>query len=97
MKLTNKMVHDIRKILVHYGPDAEKEKAMEELLELKNEVFSDLYGGYAHTDDIKEEIADVYIVLEHLKNIYHFTDQEVMEVMRAKVDRQLRRIENENC
>lgn len=95
MKLTNKMVHDIKKILVHYGPDAEKGKAIEELLELKNEIFADLYGSHAELCDIKEEIADVYVVLEHLKNIYHITDQEVMDAMRYKINRQLGRMENE--
>ena len=95
MRLTNKLVHDIKKILLHYGPESQKEKAMEELIELKNELFSDVYGSHSELSDIKQEVADVYVMLEQIKMIYRFTDTEVVEIMRSKVDRQLRRMEKQ--
>lgn len=94
MRLQNKLLHDIRKILLHYGSAHQKNKAREELLELECAIFQEMNmdGTREH---VKEEIADVYVMLEQLKCIYHFTDMEIAEVMKFKVNRQLERIENE--
>lgn len=94
MKLTNKLIHDITKILLHYGTKHQKGKAREELCELENAIFEESLLNCSH-DHVKEEIADVYVMLEQLKKIYHFTDMEIKEVMEFKVKRQLERMEKE--
>ena len=91
MKLTNKLVHDITRILLHYGATHQKNKAREELCELDEAIFEEVSLNGSH-DHVKEEIADVYVMLEQLKKIYHFTDMEIMEIMEYKVKRQLERM-----
>lgn len=92
--MTNKLVHNIKRILANYGDRNQKKKALEELGELSLAIMDEMYceGSREH---IKEEIADVYVMLEQLKMIYHITDMEVLEVMEYKVNRQLGRIRNE--
>ena len=94
MRMTNKLVHNIKRILANYGDRNQKKKDLEELGELSLAIMDEMYceGSREH---IKEEIADVYVMLEQLKMIYHITDMEVLEVMEYKVNRQLGRIRNE--
>lgn len=89
MRIKNKTYHDITKILLNYGDVNQKNKTIEELQELIEAIHE---GEREH---IKEEIADVYVMLEQLKKIYRMTDAEVIEVMEYKVNRQLWRIRNE--
>lgn len=89
MRIKNKTYHDITKILLNYGDVNQKYKTIEELQELIEAIHE---GEREH---IKEEIADVYVMLEQLKKIYRMTDAEVIEVMEYKVNRQLGRIRNE--
>lgn len=53
----------------HFGVEHQKEKAVEELLELGTEIMHDL-DGRAGTDAIHEELADVIIMCEQLRIIY---------------------------
>lgn len=45
--------------------------------------------------DIAEEIADVQVMLNQFKAFYGIKDEDVEEVMKYKIDRQLERIKNE--
>ena len=94
MRLTNKLIHDITKILIHYGDDHQKDKTREELCELECAIFQEkeMDGSKEH---VLEEIADVYVMLEQLKKIYHFTDMQVIEIKEQKVKRQHGRMEKE--
>ena len=84
MKLTNKLNHDITRLLLHYGPESQKQKSIEELNELIEAIEND--------SNVCEEIADVYVMLEQLKRIYKINDMEVVEIMKTKVKRQHKRI-----
>lgn len=53
----------------HFGVDHQKEKAVEELLELGTEIMHDL-DGRARMDAIREELADVIIMAEQIRIIY---------------------------
>jgi NTP pyrophosphatase (non-canonical NTP hydrolase) len=67
------MTDEQRKICLraidHFGVDHQKEKAVEELLELGTEIMHDL-DGRARMDAIREELADVIIMAEQLRIIY---------------------------
>lgn len=45
---------------------------------------------------IAEEIADVMVMLKQFQYYYGIEDKEIEEVMKYKIERQLKRIENEN-
>ena len=70
-------------IINHYGFEAQQAKLKEEMTEL----------AYAHNEEnFIEEIADVLNVLQ---GIIYFRgwEQQVLQIQEAKLDRQLRRIE----
>lgn len=70
-------------IINHYGFEAQKAKLKEEMTEL----------AYAHNEEnFIEEIADVLNVLQ---GIIYFRgwEQQVLQIQEAKLDRQLKRIE----
>ena len=46
--------------------------------------------------DMKEEITDVTICLDQLKYALHFVEDDLMQIYDKKVQRQLKRIEDEN-
>ena len=45
---------------------------------------------------IAEEIADVLVMLKQFQYYYDIEDKEIEEVMKYKIERQLKRIEDEN-
>lgn len=47
------------------------------------------------TKHITEEIADIIVMLKQIQYYYGITDDEIRNVMQEKIDRQLRRIEEE--
>ena len=78
----------IEKIADHYGYEKQKNKTIEELIELADAIIHD------QEDNIIEEIADVLIMLNqliYLKQIKEKVDQTVKE----KIERQIKRIEKE--
>ena len=46
-------------------------------------------------EHIYEEYADVQVMLQQIKALYHLDDSIINEIMELKVDRQLRRIADE--
>ena len=47
-------------------------------------------------EHIEEEIADVMVMLEQFKAYYELDDEKIKEIMGYKIDRQLKRIEDNN-
>lgn len=64
---------------------------IEELSELQKELTKDL-RGYEKREEIKEEIIDVYMCLQFLKEIYNFSDEELEKEYEKKLNRNLNRI-----
>ena len=46
--------------------------------------------------DIKEEIADVMVMLKQIQYYYKINDTEIVDIMKLKIDRQLGRIKTES-
>lgn len=89
----------IRALAMHYSKKNQWNKAKEEL----DECLEELYGagnpfGYEEivymTDNTWSEIADVIIMLAQLA-MQHGKEDEVWQQMEYKVDRQLKRVEEE--
>lgn len=85
----------ISQILKNYGDKAEKGKAIEEMSELSDEILKDLLGELDR-DHLIEELADVIVTLEHIVNIYNISEEEILEKIDFKLDRQFNRMEEEN-
>ena len=76
-------------IRLKYGRKVTLEKCKEELQELI-EAFEK-----RDMENIHEEVADVYIILSHIKAYYNITDEEIKERQQYKVKRKLKRMKQE--
>lgn len=85
---------EIEKLLKNQSIDVNKTIVIEELSELQKEICKDL-RGYNRKIEIKEEMADVYICLQLLKEIYNFSDNELEKMYERKMKRNIERIEEE--
>lgn len=76
------------KIINHYGVNAQLKKLNEEVYEFEEAVLEK-----HDKEHITEEIADILVILQQFKEKYNIDLTEINKVMRYKVDRQIRRIE----
>lgn len=82
---------NINLILNSQSVDVNKTIVIEELSELQKELCKDL-RGYERRVEIKEEICDVYICLQLLKEIYNFFDEDLDKMYERKMRRNIQRI-----
>ena len=103
------MDKDLLKIIQNYGTRNQLKKLSEELYEFQESVFEYIAQKEAcenigcsriHVDKciehMTEEMADCFVLLMQFKEYYHIDGNEIMKIMREKIDRQLGRIENES-
>ena len=67
--------------------------AIEEFSECTKEITK-FIRGKGDRDHLIEEMADVYICLKHLQDIYRINDEEIDDMMEKKLDRQRERNKN---
>ena len=100
------MKNDLLKIIMHYGVNAQQRQLAEEAFELQEAITThELKNSVSYEiplteivetkEHIAEEIADVMVLLNQFKEHYDITNEFILILMRAKVDRQLERIKNE--
>ena len=86
-----------------YGFDTQSRQCIEEMAELTvalnkyHRITNDMNYVYEHTkciDSIKEEIADVYIMLEQMKYLLNIYEDDIETIINRKILRQLERINN---
>ena len=82
-------------ILNYYGINAQIPVWIEEMSELTKVLCKWLRNGKIPADDLKGEIADVVVCLDQLKYAIDYMEDELMEQYKAKVDRQIQRIDEE--
>ena len=74
-------------IIEHFGRLHQVVKLGEEVGEL-NKAILNFENGYTRTNnEITEEIADVYLLLEQIKLMYGLDKNEIRTVMQMKTDR----------
>lgn len=83
-------------ILNYYGINAQIPVWVEEMSELTKVLCKWIRNGKIPIDDLKEEIVDVVVCLDQLKYAIDYMEDELMEQYKAKVDRQIKRIEEGN-
>lgn len=69
-----------------FGFDNQKNVAIEEMSELIKEICKDK-RGLTDREHLLEELVDVEIMIEQLKKIYMFSDDEVREMTSQKIKR----------
>ena len=94
------MKEDCLKIIEHYGVNHQQRKLAEEVFELQEAIFANWYDTDGVTDvgyveHIREEIADVMVILKQIQYYYEIPDEEIEDVMKYKVQRTLKRMEKE--
>ena len=96
----------LKKIVKHYGINAQQRKLAEEVFELQEAItqhelkesvsydipLTELIDAKQH---IAEEIADVAVMLKQFQYHYGIENEFILALIRGKVDRQLERIKNE--
>lgn len=73
--------------IYHYGENNQKMKAIEELSELIKAICKN------DIENIREEIADVYVMLEQLEIIYTFPHDSIERIKEEKIKRTIEQIE----
>lgn len=82
----------VAKSIKHYGNTEQCIVTMEECAELIQVISKLLRGKNTEQYHLCEEIADVYICLENLKQIYRIGANDIRRVIRRKQDRTEERI-----
>lgn len=77
-------------IILHYGRRHQARKLMEEAYELADAIM-----GGDDPDHVAEEIADCRVMLEQIKELYCISEENIMKIANSKIQRQLKRIQNE--
>ena len=97
MSMEPSLMDKIRQISEHYDKYTQLRKAREEVNELIEELYSTMLinGDIVLPDNTWSEIADVIIMCIQLA-MQHDKEDKVREWIKYKVDRQLRRMGNEN-
>lgn len=89
----------IKKIADNYGYDAQSRQLIEEMAELTQAINkawrmgNDFDNLLVQKRNIKEEIADVTIMIEQIKYLLQISDNNINEIIEHKLNRQLERIE----
>lgn len=91
---------DFEKIVEYYGMREQLKYFQSEVFELNEAILANRYDTEGVTIDgyvehIREEIADVMVMLKQFQYYFEIPDEEIKSVMKFKVDRQLERIEKE--
>ena len=91
------MTHDIdesviTKSIKHYGAEIQSTVCMEECAELI-QAISKAKRGKINRDNMIEEIADVLICIEMLKQMYMISDEKINKWIEKKQAREVERME----
>ena len=101
------MKNDLLKIINNYGLIEQLKYFQSEVFELNESILrydeeemDDFYTMNVEEiefmkNHIKEEIADVLCMLRQFQYYYGFTDKQIDEIVKFKVERQLERMKNE--
>lgn len=84
----------VQRSIEHYGKDVQSTVCMEECAELIQAISKEKRGN-SDKDHLAEEMADVIICIEMLKQIYNITEDEIYSWVINKQERIIKRIEKD--
>lgn len=82
----------VRKSVEHWGPQKQSIIAMEECAELVQAISKIMLRGKEESYHLADEIADVYISLEILKQVYEIDERDLQKIIHKKQVRTMNRI-----
>ena len=92
------MKEDLLKIINYYGINKQLKYIHTEYYELDEAIWDYITRDenmYRDREHIGEEIADILVMLKQIQYYYDISDEDIENVMKSKIARQLKRIENE--
>ena len=84
----------VKKSIEHYGADLQTVVCMEECAELIQAV-SKMKRGKDNRNNLIEEVADVMICIEILKQVYGISDNEIQNYVCQKQNRSIERMKSD--
>ena len=84
----------VKKSIEHYGADLQTVVCMEECAELI-QAISKMKRGKDNRDNLIEEMADVMICIEILKQVYGISDNEIQNYVCQKQNRSIERMKSD--
>lgn len=84
----------LEKICQHYGIRKQLKKLSEEVFELQEAVI-DMWNVDGNIEHVAEELADVMVLWEQIRLHYGIPSQTIAAITTEKIERQLKRIEEE--
>jgi len=93
------MQEDLLKIINHYEIGKQLKYIHTEYYELDEAIITQELDESGYNYEIKhiaEEIADVMVMLKQFQYYYNIDDEEIENIMKEKIKRQLERIDEEN-
>lgn len=90
--MTNEQKLKAMHIVYVYGSKAQMLKCCEELSELEAAILKYINKEGKNTDEVLDEMADVYIMLEQMKSIFPFGENVLDDRINYKLNRQMDRI-----
>ena len=88
------MKEELLKIFNHYEPKTQRNKLCEEFRELQDELH-EIYDNDKLSDNLVSEIADNFVLMPQFPYDNEITLEEIKKEIEQKIERQLKRIENE--
>lgn len=86
----------LKNIINHYGVNAQQRQLVEEVFELQEAIIQyEEPRRYHSKEHIAEEIADCYVMIEQFRLYYGISSEELKKIMQYKIDRQIKRIEDD--
>ena len=107
MKWEINMDDKLKEIINHYGVMPQLKYLQSEVFEFNEAIFQyeeqkracEEFCSRLHCDKekehITEEMADILVMLFQFKEYYQIDGNDIMRIMKQKIDRQLKRIEEE--
>ena len=89
------MKENTLKIIKNYGINHQLKHLYTEIYEFTEAVLEYEHSEIGNKDHILEEYADLMVMLEQFKNYYELDNKKIIDMMTFKIERQLKRIENE--
>lgn len=88
------MKDKLLEIINYYGASNQRKKLCEEFMELQDELFY-IYELESDRENLLSEIADVLVLIMQFAYEYGYPIEEIINEMNYKIDRQLKRIEED--
>lgn len=96
--MTEYQIIKAHKIAKHYGLRKQRFQALQELNELSGVLLrrnDQIACKEDFTNSLIDEMADVYVMLEQLKTLYHIDGKSISDRISFKLNRQIERMEQE--